>query len=359
MIVDLKKDKKINFIIGIGRSGTTVLVKLLNTLQDVHCMPEANFLVFFLNHYKNKQSFSLTEINLLFDQIELYALSHPWVGWEFSLKEVKLECLDVVKTNSRITYQELCKCIYQNFKVVGVDKTNASILIDKNPSYTIFVNKINQSFPESKFIWIVRDYRANILSRKQSVFLKSPNVVYNAVRWLLYNKKAYEFYLKNKHKVLLIKYEDLVSNYEDVELKLIQFLNISSSKELNLNEGQQKVDLEKFKMADKFKDRFLKKYSDLNKTLNSDRLSAWKEQLTEKEIEICDVICSSVAKKIGYNSISNVSVSKKTQILISNFVPICLGYCDIVKDKILYYISPSIKIKRLHKKYVEFGFIKK
>jgi hypothetical protein len=165
--------------------------------------------------------------------------------------------------------------------------------------------------------------------------------------------------VKNKHKVLLIKYEDLVSNYEGVELKLIQFLNITPSKELNLNEGQQKVNLDEFKMADKFKDRFSKKYSDLNKTLNSDRLSVWKEQLTEKEIELCDVICSSVAKKIGYDPISNVSLPKKARILISNFAPICLGYFDIFKDKLLYYVSPSLKIKRLHKKYIELGFIKK
>ncbi len=359
MTVDFIKDKKLHFIIGIGRSGTTILTKLLNTFQDVHCLPEANFLVFFLNQYKNKQSFSSTEVNLLFDQIKLYALSHPWVGWEFNLSEVKSECLEVVKTNTHITYQELCNRIYQNFKVIGVDKVNASVLIDKNPSYTIFVNKINQSFPESKFIWIVRDYRANILSRKQSIFLKSANIAYNAIRWLLYNREAYEFYVKNKHKVLLIKYEDLVLNYEDVELKIIQFLNITPSKELNLNEGQQKVNLDEFKMADKFKNRFLKKYSDLNKTLNSDRLSVWKEQLTEKEIEICDVLCSSVAKKIGYDSISNLSLFKKALIVISNFVPICLGYFDIFKDKLLYYVFPSLKIKRLHKKYIELGFIEK
>ncbi len=357
--MDNKHSNQLHFIIGIGRSGTTILTKLLNTFQDVHCLPEANFLVFFLNQYRNKQTFSEADINLLFNQIELYSLSHPWVGWEFNIAKVKTECLYYIKNNIHITFNELSKFIYLNFKVVGVDKIKASVLIDKNPSYTIFVDKINQSFPESKFIWIVRDYRANILSRKQSIFLKPPNIAYNAIRWMLYNREAYEFYVKNKHKVLLIKYEDLVLNYEDVELKIIQFLNIAPLKELNLKEGQQKVNLDEFKMADKFKNRFLKKYSDLNKTLNSDRLSVWKEQLTEKEIEICDVLCSSVAIKIGYDPISSVSLIKKALIVISNFATICLGYFDIFKDKLLYYVSPSLKIKRLHKKYLELGFIEK
>ena len=32
---------QLHFIVGIGRSGTTILTKLLNMYKDIHCMPEA------------------------------------------------------------------------------------------------------------------------------------------------------------------------------------------------------------------------------------------------------------------------------------------------------------------------------
>ncbi len=352
-------EQKLHFIIGIGRSGTTILTKLLNKYKDVHCLPEANFLVFFLQKFKGKKTFSKSEITQIFEEIDLYALSHPWVGWEFNLQQTKNDILDIVSINNTITYPNLCKAIYEKFYVTGFDKSKAKILIDKNPSYTIFANEISQVFPESKFIWIVRDYRANVLSRKQSVFLKSPNISYNATRWRLYNERANSFYQKNNDKTILIKYEDLLLNNAQVVENLVRFLNISPVLETTNFEEKQHINLDNFKIADKFKDRFTKKYSDLNKTLNTDRLSVWKEQLSETEIKQCDAICSPFALELGYDPRFHLTRSEKIKLKITYLKPILLGYFDIFKDKLLYYAPIELKLNRLKKKYITLGFIKK
>ncbi len=350
-------NKKLHFIIGIGRSGTTILTKLLNKYKNVHCLPEANFLVFFLYHYKNKTTFTATDINLLFEEIELYRLSHPWVGWDFNVQEAKKEIHNLISKNSSITYQELCKLIYEKIKVVGADKSNAEMLIDKNPSYTIFSNHIQSELPQSKFIWIIRDYRANVLSRKQSIFLKSPNIAYNATRWKLYNKAANKLYQNNKDKTILIKYEDLVLKNEQESNRLTQFLNIKPLFEDIDFEKKQTINLDSFNISSRYKDRFVKKYSDLNKTLNSDRLDAWKEQLSEKEIKICEVICSSFAKKIGYKSSLRISQYDKIKTIIICLPSILKGYLDVYKDKVLYYFPVKIKLNRLKKKYIELELV--
>lgn len=352
-------EKQLHFIVGIGRSGTTILSKLLNKFVDVHCLPEANFLVFFLNKFKNKKTFSVNDIREIFEEIDLYALSHPWVGWEFDIELTKKYLEDVISKNEVITYQEICKLIYENFVVTCIDKSNSKLLIDKNPSYTIFTNEISQVFPESKFIWIVRDYRANILSRKQSVFLKSPNIAYNATRWLLYNKRANSFYQKNKDRTILIKYENLVLKNEEETEKLTHFLEIKPIFEAIDFEKKQTINLDSFNVSEQYKNRFIKKYSDLNKTLNSDRLDVWKEQLSEKEIKICEVICSSFAKNVGYQPSLNISKYTKIKIITICLPSILKGYLDIYKDKILYYFPTKIKLNRLKKKYIELGFIKK
>lgn len=352
-------ENKLYFIIGIGRSGTTLLTKLLNKYKDIHCLPEANFLVFFLHHYKTKTSFSKNDIDQLFEEIDLYALSHPWAGWKLDIQETKKYILNAASNTKSISYQELCKIIYKQFEVVGFNKENAKLLIDKNPSYTIFTNEISHAFPESKFIWIVRDYRANVLSRKQSVFLKSPNIAYNATRWRLYNERALQFFQTNKERTLLIKYEDLVANHDLVTEKLVQFLNIEPAIETLDFEEKQRLDLTSFEIADKFKERFMKKYSDLNKTLNSDRLEAWKEQLSKPEIQICDAICSPFALELGYESSFNLSQFENIKIKIKCWKPILQGYFDIFKDRLLYYAPISLKLHRLKKKYISLGFIKR
>ena len=352
-------EKQLHFIIGIGRSGTTILSKLLNEYVDVHCLPEANFLVFFLNKFKNKKTFFSNDINQLFEEIDLYSHSHPWVGWEFNVEQTKKHILEIVSKKNSITYEELSKLIYEKFIVTDFDKSNAKILLDKNPSYTIFANEISQVFPESKFIWIVRDYRANILSRKQSVFLKSPNIAYNASRWLLYNKRANLFYQKNKVRTILIKYEDLILKNEDVTERLTHFLNIKSIFENIDSEKKQPINLDSFNISERYKDRFIKKYSDLNKKLNSDRLDVWKEQLSEKEIKTCEVICSLLAKELGYESSLKISNYDKIKTITICLPSILKGYLDIYKDKILYYFPTKIKLNRLKKKYIELGFIEK
>jgi hypothetical protein len=348
---------KLHFIVGIGRSGTTILSKLLNKYSDVHCMPEANFLVFFLYKYSHKKNFTLKEIDYIFEEIAIYALSHPMVGWEFDAKPVKQKITELLNISETISYQQLCIFIYQNFKIPGTDKEKAHLLIDKNPSYTIFINKISRELPESKFIFIIRDYRANILSRKQSVYLKSPNVAYNATRWKLYNEEAYAFYKKNNDKVILVKYEDLVSNYELEINRIIQFLNISPILEPTHINDQQNININDYNISERFKERFIKKYSDLNKELNPDRLNVWKEKLSEKEIKTCEIICASFAENFGYAPSYSTSFLEKIKITVFCFIPILSGHMDVFKDKIIYYSPIALKLNRLKEKYKEIGFL--
>lgn len=350
---------QLHFIIGIGRSGTTILSKLLNKYSDVHCMPEANFLVFFLQKYGNKTHFTNKEIDAIFEEIELYTLSHPMVGWQFESKEARQTITASLKLSKTLSYKELCILIYRSFKVNGINKENAKILIDKNPSYTIFVNQISNALPDSKFIFIVRDYRANILSRKQSVYLKSPDIAYNSTRWKLYNKEAYAFYKKNENKVLLIKYESLVSNYEAEIQRITSFLNINPVFEPENQAEKETANVKDYNISEKFRERFMKKYSDLNKELNKDRLEVWKEKLSAKEITLSDAICLTVSKQLGYEPYFKANGLKSFLLKSRSIIQIIKGYIDIYKDKLIYYAPIGLKLNRLKKRYVKLGFIEK
>lgn len=349
--------KQIHFIMGIGRSGTTILTKLLNTYKDIHCVPEANFLLFFLYKFKHKTRFYKEDLDLLFEQIKLYSYSNPWIGYDFNYQSIKHDLENKILRNDYFTFQDLCMMIYDNFELQGINKDHAKLIIDKNPSYSLFINQIHSTFIESKIIWVVRDYRANVLSWLQNPYLKPSNVGINAIRWKLYNKEIYSFYKKNREKVLLIKYEDLINN-QDIELqKIVNFLKINPQLEVNYSEST-KIDISKFSGSNEHKNIFIKKYGDLNEPLNSKRINTWEEQLKTSQIKTCDVLCSSFSKKIGYNPINTVTLKDCVTVYITHLIPIINGYIDIYKDKLIYYISINLKLKKLKSRYIKIGLIK-
>src|ERR1700756_2398303 len=348
--------QKLHFIVGIGRSGTTILTKLLNNHSDIHCLPEANFLVFFLDKFKGKTTFTNDEINNLFEQIKLFSLSNPWVGWEFDINHTQQLVINWVKENNDVNYENLCKIIYQNFKVIGIPKENAKILLDKNPSFTLFVDRISNTFRDAKFIFIIRDYRANILSRKQSIYLESANVAYNAYRWKLFNKKVVRFQKNNKDKIFTIRYEDLVKNPDEELKKICRFLNVNDAYMLTLGNEQYKNVSEKIAAYEKHKHRFEKKYADLSKSINQDRLDSWKTELSTKEIEICDAICGNFSNKFGYATATKLTTFKKLIIQVPQIMYCLKAYISVYKEFIIFKISIPIKLNRLRKVYKKLGF---
>lgn len=348
-------NKQLHFIIGIGRSGTTILNKILNSHPFIHSLPEANFLLFFLNDYKHVTRFTKENIELMFQQIKIFSLSHPLVGWELDFDAAKQKLIDLVSTKE-VSYSTLCKTIYSEIKVTGKDKSDAIMLIDKNPAFTLSVDQLEKNFPEAKFILLVRDYRANVLSRKQNAYLKSPRVPYNATRWRVFNVIAYRFYKQHPDKVLLLRYEDLVSDYDASMKKVFAFLNVKEEdmKETDLS----KVDVAKMEIAEEHKKYFKKKYDDLSKPINTSRVNAWQTELSKEEIAECDAICAGFAKVYGYTEFAPVSFFKKVSILLKYLFIIIPSYLDIKKDQLLFHVSAKMKMNALIKRHESLGFIK-
>lgn len=349
--------KEIHFIIGAPRSGTTILSKLLNNHPVIHCLPEANFLIFFLNKFKRKKSFSGKDIDLIFEQIHLYSLSHPWIGWEFNIEDVKKNIITDF-AGKQISYIELCKAIYQNFKVDDIDKAHASILLDKNPIYTIFTRKIKKEIPEGKFILMLRDYRAHVLSRKQSTDFQSPDIAFNALRWKLFNEVGLKFYKDNPKQVLLVKYENLVLNKEEELKKICAFLNVPVDHTIFENVIKHKTDISGYNVPQPLKIRLDKKYADLDKPINSDRIDSWKTELTKEEILLCDAICGNFSRQFGYEMHSPLTSLQGFFLKLRSFSQLLKAYIDIKKEFLLYYVSPEIKLKRLRKICIKLGFLK-
>ncbi|MDF2453994.1 MAG: Sulfotransferase domain protein, partial [Bacteroidota bacterium] len=174
---------KINFIIGPGRSGTSLLVLLLNHSPDCIAAPEVHHLLYFYKKYRNVQTVSQNLIDDYTKYLEFFRRkNNPLIG----LPDNAL--LNALYAGQKINYSQLSKLIY--LSLFGEKGVNGSvkIIIDKNPHYTFLLDKLFRIFPDARVLALIRDYRGYILSNIQSQKPSSikRNVIYYANAWNLF-----------------------------------------------------------------------------------------------------------------------------------------------------------------------------
>lgn len=330
-----------HYILGIGRSGTTLLVNIFNRHKNVLATPESVFTQFFFSSFKNKTVYTEKDITAILDYIATNEKLSPFINWRFEYSYFKS-----IKYPLEITFDDLINLIHLQFKFPNHDKQEIRHIVEKNPGNSLFGEQLLQLNENSKAIVMIRDYRANILSRKEKTHWRTPETVYNAIRWLTFNQSLLKLKSKNPNKVLFIKYEDLVTNQDKTVKKIFSFLSILYSKELlSTREEQQKNNLtEKYKHLSPVQIKILEtKIKSVNSPIYTSRIDKWKTALSEEEIKNCDIICSRFGNNFGY---------KKFKPFNKPFIFKCSrsyikGRLSITKQKILFKLPYAIKLKRL------------
>jgi len=87
------------------------------------------------------------------------------INWSFDKELLKKEILE----SPGLDFAGLSKLVYiHHLRKVGKD--GAELIGDKNPIHSLFTNELSELFKNSKFIYLSRDHRDNILSFKKVKF---------------------------------------------------------------------------------------------------------------------------------------------------------------------------------------------
>ena len=326
---------EIHYIIGLGRSGSTLLTTMLNSHSSVKGIPEIPMIIFFLYLFNKKKKIDPEFIQHVKTYLGEYQTIRPK-----EIVDLQIEKLPNITTTN--DYYSFCKEVYESFNVNGTTGIK-EIYIDKNPPYTLHYNRLTSLSKNSRFIILVRDYRANVLSRKQKQYTKSGNIAFNAFRWKLFHKELIKY--KNNPNCLLIRYEDLVMFQEKETRRVCDFLSLKFDSSI-LN--YQKIDFDRVDI-DKGKTRSFAKthFKGLKKGINTSRVHAWKEQLTPKEIKTTEQICGSVGLNFDYKQEN--AQSRFSLVSLIHFRLYIKALISYYKEKVTYYLPIKFKLKRLKK----------
>jgi len=278
------------FIVGRPRSGTTLLLTLLDANPHVLIPVEWPVIMKLLPKYKNISHFSPEMLKEFYQDVENTSFHHHYSYYDmnFDFDTIKKE---ILSSKPETSFPELISCIYTHYKSI-FEKQEIKALGDKNPLASKQVNQLLKYFPDAKFIHLVRDYRDHTVSMLKAGFGSGsiPLIVY---RWKKYQLILEKAYLSQPHRFFRLRYEDLVNEPEVYLKQICEFLNLPYYPEMlnyhnaNLNELYPKNLSEQYQTS-------------LSQPVNTGRQGIWKNKFSKKQIRIMDYMAGKTAEKWNY-----------------------------------------------------------
>jgi hypothetical protein len=206
-------------IVGSGRSGTTLLVAILNGSEQIHIPYETSFLVSAQPAFGGRH-LDASDYDVL---ASLFQLTSEEKGWGLSREKMVQACGERSVTSLVEAVDAFCALYFEEHGIPASTRWGI-----KRPLMICHLDRVFRMFPEAKVIHVIRDGRDVCLSY-QAIHEKSrvkfgPNgIITSAIYWAAGIRVA-EPYRKRIH---TIRYEDLLSEPEQQLGELKDFLEMT------------------------------------------------------------------------------------------------------------------------------------
>ena len=274
---------KLIFIVGVGRSGTSLLQSMLSSQSHINITPESHFIKNYMSSDKKIKRLRNRGIN--------------------NLERLFLNDKNILKSNIDINlilskYKqknnfELNK-VFENFQKLHLNVMNKKIGGEKDARNIDYLFIIKKYFPNSKVILIYRDPRDVVLSKSKANWSSHrPNWLHSLIGNSQLCKGLIDGPRLFKKNFTKIKYEDLLENPKKELEKICDFINIKfEDRMLEFQQTAKKLFVKKDEMQFKYNN-----FKPLIKNNNN----KWVNNLTSNEIWFIQSTNFKLFKKLNYD----------------------------------------------------------
>jgi len=206
------------FLVGCPRSGTTLLASHLGRHPDLHALPETQF---FAGSYAGafwQRWWAARSPERFFDFIWPRNVRLADTGLDANL--LRSDFVEQRVTNA----QHAMKLLFERC-LQGTGKTR---IVEKSPRHIEYIEHIVRWFPDARIICIVRDGRDNVMSLANAHWTHN-NTTIHASYWKFCAQIAQTKQKRHPNSVKLVKFEDFVSNTEQVLQEICLFADCTFS----------------------------------------------------------------------------------------------------------------------------------
>jgi hypothetical protein len=199
------------FIVGCGRSGTTLLRSMLDSHPDVAVPGEARFLTGFLTHPESIAAGPWDEHAF----VEALGAEPSFDAWGLPIESVA----EALASSSPASFADGVRGVYRCY----ADSHGKARFADKTPSLVLHLPILADLFPEGRFVHLVRDGRDVALSTIDAPW--GPDTVVGAAhywrRHVTHGRNAGREIGPERYRE--VRYEDLVTDPERVAVDICEF----------------------------------------------------------------------------------------------------------------------------------------
>lgn len=278
------------YIIGVGRSGTSLLMTLLNGHSQIAFTPETHFLRFYLGNSEIKEEiegYGPDRFKKMLDQDDYFnRLQIP--------SEVLLR--DYLHNEKPFDLKQ----VYLDMLQLYLDKKGKRLIGDKDPRYIDYLNVVKDMTPNAKVIHIYRDPRDVVLSKTKAHWSAHRpywlNAMISQIQLKDGRKRARELFDTHYYE---LSYESLITDPEVTLSKLLGFLKLKFEPDM----------LELKSSASELVDQAELQWKDQTfNALQSKNKEKWKKSFSPLQIRCIEIFCKEWFDQLGY-SYSKVKIS--------------------------------------------------
>ena len=285
------------FIVGNSRSGTTLVARILKSHPEIHVLNETHFMEEFVSERERFGELTTQEIKtvinrLLVIQKKDYYRKHEYEEYPDESEQI----FSLFEAEESKSFANLILAFFN----CQAKKFGCKIIGDQTPRHVFYISELGKMFPDAKFIHMIRDPRAILLSQKKKwqagLRLKQPR--FEVIRTFLnYHPVTTSFIWKKainagltpyqqlpRDRILTIKFEDLVRDPEYLTKRICDFLKI----EFNCNMLNVTVELSATKAFEG------------KRGIQKAIAERWKTDLPKTEVYICEQINRALMNDLGY-----------------------------------------------------------
>ena len=278
------------FICGCDRSGTTLLGSILGSHTKCVTTPESHFKINLLKRMKKKK-LSFSEI------VNFLNINYRFQIWNISIKnQLKINNLDITD------FPKLMQFLIEEYaNSVNVSTQFKSYWVDHTPNNSSFGLELLKTYPNAKFIHIIRDGRgvaASVLPLDWG-----PNTTYYASDWWR-NKVSEGMWLErftDKENFYSLKYENFLCEPNQELKKVCNFLNLDFEPSILSDRGL-------------ILPLYTKKQHNLvNQAVDQNNQYKWQTKLSNKQIEFFEHKSFQLLELLNYKPIFGLKANPPTK----------------------------------------------
>lgn len=280
------------FVVGVPRSGTTLLAAMLAAHRQLSCGTETRFFHFLsqvdVGELIKPENWPDDAIDFLFNMklVDIPVPEHYALGREQIKAYLDDKTACVPNILSSLTEQFMFR-------------EGKKRWVEKSPEHLLFVRDIRKYFPQSPIIQIMRDPRDVALSLNKAPW--APSDFLDAILlWRKYDLSSLDFF-QNDQNSLIVHYELLLQSPEDELKKICDFIG----------EPFETTMLDTSRSANNLVTRKDSWHRIVDKPVDVSRIGVWKRELPESFNRLAEALIGDRIRAYGYECIESFETLAK------------------------------------------------